>query len=112
MHLEELSKSRPVIVYATEPWAVYLQNTLTSASIVSSDVPANELRDCELAKVGSSHRILVVTDPLMMRGIDFRAQNLGFNLLITRGFASQRDAHQALMRASRRGESCRRLISS
>ena len=54
----------------------------------------------------------VVTDRMVMIGIDFKSPTTGMNLILDRGLESEREAVQALSRVGRYGERCVRMITS
>lgn len=49
--------------------------------------------------------LILISDPLFMRGYDFRA-NGGISLLIAKSFSNMRDAQQGLGRVGRFGDPC------
>ena len=49
-------------------------------------------------------QVLIVTDPDLMRGIDYRAPSCGIHLLIARAFQHTRAARQGLGRVGRQGD--------
>ena len=55
--------------------------------------------------------VLVVTEPALMRGFDYRCST-GIALLVARAFDGQRAYFQALGRVGRYGEPCRRVRDS
>ncbi len=53
--------------------------------------------------------LLIVTDPELMRAVDYRAKNHGITLVIARSFNCWREAQQGAGRVGRNGDPCRRL---
>ena len=54
--------------------------------------------------------VMVVTDPRLMRGFDYRsADKKGIALILCLGFDTQRGYRQALGRVGRFGDPCRRF---
>ena len=83
-----------------------MQNTVK----VTKDISPQLLRQVDQSRVCEAFRILVVDDPQIMRGTDFRAPSTGIALVVDRGLESERDAQQALGRVGRFGERCVRYI--
>ena len=54
-------------------------------------------------------KVLVVTDPNLMRAIDYRAPKCSINLLIMKQFGNLRAVVQGLGRVGRYGEACQRF---
>ena len=79
-----------------------MQNTVK----VTKDISPQLLRQVDQSRVGEMFRILVVDDPQIMRGTDFRAPSTGIALVMSRGLESERDVQQALGRVGRFGEKC------
>ena len=80
--LEELAKTMPVLIFTSESRGAYLRSNMTFASLITADVSPEELRKCDEPKVDSFHRTMIVTDSLMLRGHDWRAESKGIALVI------------------------------
>ena len=71
-----------------------------------------DCKDLNRLKRLSSHDLLLVTDPILMRGVDYRVKTgtMGISLLIMSDFANRRAFVQALGRVGRFNERCKRFV--
>ena len=64
---------------------------MQNAVKVTKDTSPSLLRCVDQCKYSDAYRILVVDDPMLMRGTDFRAPITGLALVMDRGMESERD---------------------
>ncbi len=78
--------------------------------MVNDDTEFELLRNLDDRNLNRSHRILLVSKSLIMRGTDFRSVKKGILLIVARAFDSQRETDQGLARVGRFGDKCKRLL--
>ena len=92
---------RAVLLYCEDDIAMDLKNSNFNFLQVDKTTDPLALKQLDDRDSESNHKLLVVTDECIMRGTDFRAQSKGICLILAKGFSSQRDADQGLMRVGR-----------
>jgi len=70
-----------------------------------------DVADLDVLRRLTSHDVLLVTKPALMRGFDYRCAT-GIALFLACTFESRRAAFQACGRVGRYGEPCRRIVAS
>ena len=75
---------------------------------VCETTSCEELRSLQKPNAQGVFQLVVVTDELYMRGIDYRAPTLGLDLMIDATFSSDRAYAQGLARVGRFGDPCER----
>jgi len=60
-------------------------------------------------KVAEQYPLLIATKAELMRGIDYRAPNLGIALVLCKSFNNRREVQQGLGRVGRNGDPCKRV---
>ena len=72
---------------------------------------SSSLRALDYKTSNGLHRILVVSEPSLMRGTDFRAPANGICLIVKKSFDCERDFKKALTCVGRYGDKCERLLT-
>ena len=101
-------RERPILLFTDAERAHNLCN--------NDPAPGNCHQDCKehsfLRQLGEKtdgkFPLLVVTDPKLMRGYDYRS-TVGIDLVIDKQFASEREMIQGLNRVGRNGDDCKRF---
>ena len=88
---KQLSTEQPVLVYTTSCQAGCLAGKLQNTVVVDQQTAAESLRECDKRAEGERFNIYLVTDPMIMRGTDWRSPSVGIALVLDRGFESYRD---------------------
>ena len=94
-------QDRPVLLYCEDDIVMDLKNSNVNFLQVEKTTDPLALQQLDVKDLESNHKLLVVTDECIMRGTDFRAQSKGICLILAKGFSTQRDADQGLMRVGR-----------
>ena len=76
------------MVYTTDLQAGCLAGKLQNTVQVDQHTAAESLRECDKRQEGERFNIYLVTDPLIMRGTDWRSASVGIALVLDRGFES------------------------
>ena len=100
-------RRRPTIFFCDEVLADKLQATYTWAR--RNDEVLDLL--CKLDTLTEGQFcILLLTEKIYMRGVDYRAPRLGLDLIIARSFDNALDQEQGLHRVGRHGDPCDRYL--
>ena len=78
-------------MYTTEVRAASLQHVIATAERVTIQSPAHSLRKLDIKLSDGHYRVLIATDPMTMRGFDYRGHARGMTLVIDQSFESHRD---------------------
>ena len=94
-------QDRAVLLYCEEDIVMDLKNSNANFMQVDKNTDPLALKQLDVRDQESNHKLLVITGECIMRGTDFRAQSKGICLILAKGFSTQRDADQGLMRVGR-----------
>ena len=90
--------------------AAFPRNAVKDDQIIAED--RNWLEELDCIHKGADNDmfiLLIVTDPQLMRAVDYRAKNHGIALVVARPFNCAREAQQGAGRVGRNEDPCRRL---
>ena len=94
------------LIYTTEPKHIEtVEKICTARGLVCSP----NVTDAAKLRSLQSCDVLLVSDPLLLRGFDFRSDS-GVALLLATPLDSKRAFMQALGRVGRMGEKCKRIL--
>jgi len=94
-----------VLLQCTEGLVAELQ-TFFCVTLVTRSSPHNAFTRLDLPHASGQYKLLVGTEHLAFRGIDYRAPDHRICLVLTLPFATEREYRQALMRVGRHGDEC------